>query len=954
MNRRNGIVAALGLILALMLPSIARAGEFGIEPGSVTVSAVNSDGTQDTRASSHPYAFTIGLKLKTNAEGESEGGRMRDLILDFPPGWIGNPQAIPVCSREDFEGATPSCPPATQVGVVRANSPGSGTVTPPLYNISAGPGAPAQFGFAATRFFGTPVASLLGPESGYGLRATTANVPIEATEVTVVIWGVPADEAHKPERNVSGQNDTGAPSGEPEKAFLTLPAECGKPIKVKVSADSTLDPGNFVSESGEALYPGSAPADLGGCEEVPFSPAIASQLTAHSTTTGSGLDFELKLPNEGLEAPAGTAETEPRTVSVALPEGVSINPSVAEGIDTCSSAGFAAEALETKPSQGCPEGSKLGSVFVQTPLLKEPLEGSLFLASPYENQFGTLGAVYMVARNTERGVFIKQAGKIEFNQATGQITTTFDHLPPVPFSDFKLHFREGARAPLVSPQACGEYVTRGQLTPFSSNSPLERQASFQIERGPDGGACPTGGTPPFHPGLIAGSINNAAGHYSPFNVRMFRNDAEQEITHFSIKLPPGITGKLAGLPYCPEAAIAAAKAREGTPHGGQEELNSPSCPAASEVGHSLVGAGVGSALAYVPGKIYLAGPYHGSNLSVVAITAAKAGPFDLGTVVVRQALRIDPETAEVFIDGQASDPIPHIIAGIPVHLRDIRAYVDRPDFVLNPTSCRPTSTASTLLGSGTNFATEADDQPVTVTTRYQAADCASLPFGPKLALSLKGGTKRGDVPAFKAVLTARKGEANTGAAQITLPHSEFLEQAHIGTVCTRVQFKEGKVPGEKCPAASVYGKAEAITPILSEPLKGPVYLRSSSHPLPDLVATLHNAQVDIVLAGRIDSVNNGRIRNTFEAVPDAPVTKFVLEMQGGKKGLLVNSTDLCKRTNRALSHFTGQNGKVSDTNPALVAQGCKKAKKKKAGAKSKSKSKSHKRAAKRLALRSAW
>jgi hypothetical protein len=248
------------------------------------------------------------------------------------------------------------------------------------------------------------------------------------------------------------------------------------------------------------------------------------------------------------------------------------------------------------------------------------------------------------------------------------------------------------------------------------------------------------------------------------------------------------------------------------------------------------------------------------------------------------------------------------------------------------------------LGSGLNFATEADDQPVTVTTRFQAADCASLPFGPKLSLSLKGGTKRGATPAFKAVLTASKGEANTGAAQITLPHSEFLEQAHIGTVCTRVQFKEGKVPGEKCPPASVYGRAEAITPILSEPLKGPVYLRSSSHPLPDLVATLHNAQVDIALAGRIDSVKNGRIRNTFEAVPDAPVSKFTLEMQGGKKGLLVNSTNLCKATNRALSHFTGQNGKVSDTNPVVVPQGCKKAKKK---------PKSKQRRAGRLAL-SAW
>ena len=325
-------------------------------------------------------------------------------------------------------------------------------------------------------------------------------------------------------------------------------------------------------------------------------------------------------------------------------------------------------------------------------------------------------------------------------------------------------------------------------------------------------------------------------------------------------------------------------------------------------------------LTYVPGSLYLAGPYHGSGLSVVSITAAKAGPFDLGTVVVREALKIDPETAEVFVDATGSDPIPHIIQGIPVHLRDIRAYVNRPEFTLNPTSCKPTSTASTVFGSGLNFAIEADDQPVTVTSPFQAADCASLGFKPKLTLSLKGGTKRGATPAFKAVLTYPKGaNANIATSQVTLPHSEFLEQAHIGTVCTRAQFKEGKVPGEKCPVASIYGKAMAITPILSEPLKGPVYLRSSSHNLPDLVAALHNDRVDIALDGRIDSVRNGRIRNTFEAVPDAPVSKFVLEMQGGKKGLLVNSTDICQHKRHAISHFVGQNGKVSDTNPVLRA-----------------------------------
>jgi hypothetical protein len=299
--------------------------------------------------------------------------------------------------------------------------------------------------------------------------------------------------------------------------------------------------------------------------------------------------------------------------------------------------------------------------------------------------------------------------------------------------------------------------------------------------------------------------------------------------------------------------------------------------------------------------------------------------------VVRFALKINPETAEVFVDATGSDPLPHIIKGIPVHLRDIRAYVDRPNFVLNPTNCEKTSTASTVLGSGTNFGSESDDQPITVTSPFQAADCASLGFAPKLSLSLKGGTKRGATPAFKAVLTYPKGAyANIASSQVTLPHSEFLEQAHIGTVCTRVQFKEGAIPGEKCPPASVYGFAKAITPLLDEPIQGPVYLRSSSHNLPDLVAALHSGQIDIALAGRIDSVQNGRIRNTFEAVPDAPVSKFVLEMKGGKKGLLVNSTNLCKRTNRAISDFTGQNGKVYDTNPVLQPSGCKaKAKKQK-------------------------
>ncbi len=323
-----------------------------------------------------------------------------------------------------------------------------------------------------------------------------------------------------------------------------------------------------------------------------------------------------------------------------------------------------------------------------------------------------------------------------------------------------------------------------------------------------------------------------------------------------------------------------------------------------------------------------------------------AGPFDIGTVVIREALEINPETAEVFVDATGSDPIPHIIRGIPVHLRDIRAYVDRPQFVLNPTDCTKTSTASTVLGAGLDFVSEADDNPLTVTSPFQAADCAALPFKPKLGMRLIGGTRRGAFPKFTAHLQMNGiGEAGIAQAQVTLPKSEFVEQAHFKTICTRVQFKEGNGNGEKCPAGSIYGKAKAITPILGEPLEGPVILRSNGgeRDLPDLVVALSNSQVDFNLVGFVDSVD-GRLRNTFQAAPDAPVTSFDIELEGGQKGLFVNSRNLCAKKYRALAGFTGQNGKTYTSKPVLKVK-CKKKGKKGKGAKRQKRAALHSRVA---------
>jgi hypothetical protein len=908
----------------LAIPTAAQA-DFGLIPGKTAITPLNKDGTIDTQAGSHPYSFTVHFELNRGEDGTTEGGEARDVFVKLPPGFFGNPQAIPTCSHQEFEGGEPHCPPSTQVGVLHAGTP-FGESTGPIYNLTPPPGTVTEIGFNASGLSSMQFASVRSGE-GYGLGFSAPNLPLEVRTVTETIWGVPADEGHTPER---GPNDTGGvKSNAPLNAYLTLPASCDSAPESRVEIDSKLAPGVFVGETAPFRDAGGSPAPMSGCDAVPFSPSISSQPTTRLASNPTGLDFELKLPNQGLLSPGNTTETEPKKTVVTLPEGVSINPSLAEGAGVCSQARYEAEKIDTAAGAGCPEASKIGSVIVHSPLLDEPLEGSVYLAAPYENEFGTLAALYLVARAPERGIFVRQAGRVDFDQSSGQITTTFEDLPPLPFSSFKVHFREGARAPLATPSACGEYKTTAKLTPFSAkddSEAIEKTASFQIERGPDGGACPGGGLPPFKPGLIAGSINNAAGRFSPFNVRLFRTDSEQEINRFSIKLPPGLVGKLAGIPFCPEGAIAAAKARTGI-HGGQEELEHPSCPAASEIGHSLAGAGVGGTLAYVPGKLYLAGPYHGSAISLVAITAAKAGPFDLGTVVIRQAFKVDPETGEVFIDATGSDPIPHIIKGVPVHARDIRAYTDRPNFVLNPTSCKRTSTASTLLGSGLDFGSEADDRPVTVSTPFQAADCAALSFKPRLSLKLKGGTKRGDYPALTAKLKMNGiGEAGIKRAQVTLPRSEFIANAHFNTICTRVVFKQGNVPGEKCPAGSIYGYAKATTPLLDQPLEGPVYLRSSEHQLPDVVAALHNGEIDVVVDGRVDSVK-GRLRNTFEAVPDAPVSNVLISLRGGKKGLFENSTDLCKGTHKALAAFTGHNGKEHDFEPVLKATGCGKAKK---------------------------
>jgi uncharacterized repeat protein (TIGR01451 family) len=913
-----------------------------------------ADGAPFTQSGGQPEDITVPIDLNTVTAPDPYGPMYpaeppRDIVAELPPGLVGNPTGLSTCTVAELAnseglGPRPLCPSSSQVGIAALRTKGSvlikdyGANGPSsLFNMEPPPGSAARFGF---NVFGV-VAVLdahLRPNGDYGLDVGSTNISegIALAGVSTTFWGRPAAAIHNPERSCPGElpaRATGVtcPGGE-DVPFLRMPTSCTGPLPLTVHADSWEHPARF-DESGlpdlsdpnwtsastqTHKGPGypylpkdwGAPIGTTGCSKVPVKAKLAATPSSLETETPTGLGVQVEVPNQGLVSPGGLSSSDIKDVKVTLPRGVTINPSQAEGLGVCSSAQYESSKLEFNPDgqHGCPSDSKIGTVEVKTPLLEETVPGSVYIAKPYDNPFNSLLAIYIVLEEPQRGILVKLAGEVRTNETTGQIETEFKDLPQLPFSTFDFHFREGARAPLVTPPTCGTYTTEALFTPWSDESrTLESSSSFEIAKGIGGAPCPPGGTPAFKPSFSAGSINNNAGSFSPFIMRLTRQDGEQDMTRFSAVLPPGVLGKLAGVAKCPEAAIAIAKAKSGN-----QEIASPSCPANSQIGRSTVGAGVGSVLTYVPGKVYLGGPFHGDPLSVIAITPAVAGPFDVGTVVVHEALTLNPKTAEVEVDGAASDPIPHILKGIPAKLRDLRVYVDRQDFILNPTSCDPSQTNATLFGGGGNAFSTLDDVPVSLSDRFQAASCASLGFKPKLALNLKGGTKRGGHPGLSALYVPKEGNANIKALTVRLPRSAFLDQAHIKTICTRVQFA-----AKSCPKAAQYGYIKAWTPLLEEPLEGPVYLRSSNHKLPDLLFDLHGL-VDIEVAVRIDSQKGG-IRATLEDSPDAPLSKVVLRMQGGKKGLIVNSRNLCGATSKANVEFTGQNGKQSTATPVMRA-----------------------------------
>ena len=909
---RVASLAVVGMVLVLVSAGSAWARPEPPEPFQIVPGSFHLE-PSTLQAGAHAD-WTLTFDLAHDAQGHTYND-LRSTTVNYPAGFVGNNLAVPTCSITQLLAQGPPqasgtlCPQGSQVGVISLDltihtKPVRETF--PVYNMEVTTfGIAAQLGFKTAILTQLLAVTVRPAESGLTGASPNVKELAEPRNVKLTLWGVPAAHEHDAQRDLvceefSKVNEAQCEGGNtqagiPEKPFIGNPTGCGMRAE-SMEASSWEEP--FAA-------PSFAAAEVGPfveCERLHFEPSIQVTPTTGFAESSSGLDVTLEVP-QTWDIPNVLATANLKDTTVALPVGYTINPSAGNGLAGCTPAQYAAETASSAPGAGCPPESKLGKVDIETPLLTEHIKGSVFLATPYENVAsfddeshpgGSLLALYVVAKAPDRGIVVKSAGKVELDPLTGQLVTTFKETPQQPFTRFTLEFSQGATSPLVSPPTCGPFLTHAALTPWSAPSePRQLTETSQIEHGVGGGPCPSGGTPPFHPQAITGTQNNAAGSYSPFYLHLLRRDGEQELTRFSTTMPPGLTGNLTGIPFCPDAAIQTAKERTGT-HGGGEELAAPSCPAASKIGHTVVEAGVGSVLAQTPGTLYLAGPYHGAPLSLVSVTSAVVGPFDLGTVVIRFALRINPLTAQVEVDATGSDPIPHIIKGIVTHVRDIRAYIDRPAFIKNPTSCERLQIQNQVAGA--NGAT------ASLTSPFQAADCQSLAFKPSFKAQVTGRATKQNGAGLKVNIaypnTPQGTEANIHAVKVELPIQLPSRLTTLQKACTAAQFRTNPAG---CPAASVVGHARAITPILPVPLEGPAYFVSNGgEAFPNLIIVLQGYGVTIDLVGDTFISKQGITSSTFKTVPDQPVTSFELTLPQGPYSALTANGNLCALTRTVL------------------------------------------------------
>jgi hypothetical protein len=987
-------VAPAGVLVACLL-WVAPAFGAGFGVSSFEASDVNANGTPDVQAGSHPFVFTTSLTMNEpeNQKGTfvATGGGLKDLRVQFPPGFVGNPNAVPKCPYYLFQQNGKNdgeCPNDTVVGEatvrvgLRFTYVGAHhvlhdqerVVTAPLYNVEPPGGVAVELGFFVDETLPVLVDASVRTGEDYGVTVTVSNI-VEAlvlTSAKVKVWGVPANPSHDPIRGLCLAKDetnshqeelsgiphneeetrleeeiregeprtapASCPAGIPAVPFLTNPGSCGKPFEVALSVDGWSEPGNFITKT--ATLP-----ELTGCEHLDFSPGLTTRPESTAASTPSGLNVGVHLPQDATSDPVGSEEADVRNATVALPEGMQLSPAAADGLASCPllrgrEAGqeererqheVVGVDLESAAPANCPDSSKVANVRIKTPLLEHELAGFVFLAAPQnfagalENPFGTLFALYLVAEEPATGILVKVAGKVSLNEQTGQVTTSFENTPQLPFEDLKLEFYGASRAALTTPAHCGTYATTSAFMPWSASTPVgagevkEPSAHFEIKSGPGGGACP-GSVLPFSPSLAAGSTNIQAGAFAPFAVTIGREDGQQPLQAVQLHMPQGLLGILTGIKLCPEA-----------------QANAGTCGPESLIGETTVSAGLGGdPLTIAGGKVYLTERFEGAPFGLSIVNQPTAGPFTLQEgrpVVVRAKVEVDPHNAALTVtSATGAHGIPSIIDGVPLQLKHVNVTVNRPGFTFNPTSCNPAGIAGTIQS------TEGAVSPVSVP--FQVTNCAALAFKPRFTVATPAKASKATGAGLTVALSfpsagpqpsGQTGEANVAKVAVSLPKQLPARLTTIQQACPEATYNQNPA---SCPTGSDIGTATAKTPVFSNPLTGPAYLVShGGAAFPNLVMILQGEGVTIDLVGSID-IKHGITSSAFETVPDAPVSSFQLTLpQGPHSGLAANlpakaKNDFCGQKLTMPTTIAAQNGAQTVQQTKVTISGCPKAKKK--------------------------
>jgi hypothetical protein len=879
----------------------------------------NEDGSLDAQAGSHPFQLTTTFALNSVMEplntlvgvGVFTPALPKDLRFNLPPGLVGDPTPFPQCTDEQFGtlGFAKSnlCPPDTAVGIasVTVQEPTNKdefTIPVPLFNVTPRAGEPVRFGF---QVLGVPVFLNGSIRTGgdYGVTFDVHNINEASDYISsrVTFWGVPGDPRHDPYRGwycLDFDHELGlscaAADEQNPPPLVTLPTSCTGPLETSVEGDSwptSSDPDSIT-------FPAAKPAfmeALDGCNRLGFEPQIKVAPDTEAGSSPSGLTVHVHVPQAESLVATGLSEANVKDTTTVLPEGVALNPAAADGLGSCSEGEIA---LDQDVGASCPDASKIGTVSIKTPVLPEELSGSVYLASQDANPFGSLVAMYIVAEDVKAGLLIKLAGEVQPNPVTGQLAATFDNTPQLPFEDLELHFFGGDRAPLSTPALCGAYTTQASIAPWSGNPAVGSSSTFDVSSGPSGSPCAD--PLPFNPSLTAGSTNIQAGAFSPFTMTMSREDGQQNLKAVELHMPPGLLGTLATVKLCGEA-----------------QANAGTCGQESLIGETVVSVGLGGdPYSVTGGKVYITEGYEGAPYGLSIVNPAKAGPYDLGTVVVRAKIEVDPITAALTITTDTSGPhaIPQILDGIPLQIKHVNVTINRPGFTFNPTNCSPMAITGGLTSSLNTVRS--------VSVPFQITNCAVLAFKPKLAASTSGKTSRANGASLKVKLTYPAGpyDANVAKVKVDLPKQLPSRLTTLQKACPAQTFDANPAA---CPSASIVGHATATTPVIPVPLSGPAYFVShGGEAFPDLIIVLQGYGATVHLVGTTFISKAGVTSSTFKQVPDVPVGTFELTLPQGKYSALAANGNLCTTKLAMPTLFVGQNGSEIHTSTPISPTGC--------------------------------